>query len=96
MEGLWNSLLYQSAENLEVWDMYDRNILNEVANSRNVDVAPLHEYDEERISRIFHRTIRGMSTHISDHVAQLQFDFLKEKAETRLEISLPWLVRRRT
>ena len=62
--------------------LYDRNILNEVANSRNVDVAPLHEYDEERISRIFHRTIRGMSTHISDHVAQLQFDFVKEKAKS--------------
>lgn len=63
--------------------LYDRNILNEIASVRNVDAEPLHEYDEERELRLFHRSINGMSTQVSDHIAQLQFDFLREKAKNK-------------
>ena len=61
--------------------LYDRNILNEIADVCNVEAEPLHEYDEERDLRIFHRTVNGMSTQVSDHIAQLQFEFLKRKAK---------------
>lgn len=61
--------------------LYDRNILNEIASVRNVEAEPLHEYDEERDIQLFHRSVNGMSTQVSDHIAQLQFDFLREKAD---------------
>jgi len=62
--------------------LYDHNILDEIADSRNIDGKQLHEFDEERQMRIFHRTVRGMSSQLSDHVAKLQFDFLREKADS--------------
>ena len=60
--------------------LYDHNPLREVAASMNVNHDDLQPYDEAKKSRIFSRTVRGMSSSAAHNVAQLQFDYLKKKA----------------
>lgn len=61
--------------------LYDHNLLREVATLMNVDHDDLKELDETKKSRFFSRTVRGMSSSAAHNVAQLQFDFLKNKAD---------------
>ena len=61
--------------------LYDRNLLKEVADTKNIDVNSLEEYDEVKKKRFFSRTVRGMSSSLEHAVAKLQFDYLKKKAD---------------
>jgi cytidylate kinase len=60
---------------------YDRNLLDEVAKEKNLDVDTLKEYDESPRKIILSRTVRGFSNSPEDVIAEMQFNFLKEKAE---------------
>lgn len=62
--------------------LYDHNLLREVAKERGLDVAKLEEFDEKKRNKLLTRTVRGMSNSPAQNVAQIQFDFLKEKAES--------------
>lgn len=62
--------------------MYDRNLLEEIANTKQLDSDELHKYDEAKKSKILSRTVRGYSSSPEDNIAQLQFDFLREKAKS--------------
>ena len=61
--------------------LYDHNLLREVATLMNVDHDDLKEFDETKKSRLFSRTVRGMSSCPAHNVAQLQFDYIKKKAD---------------
>ena len=59
--------------------LYDHNLLDEIAEKRNVDSKKLKEYDEKKTLTLY-RTVKGMSSSPSENVAQMQFDYLKDKA----------------
>jgi len=60
--------------------MYDRNMLDQMAEKNGLDPEDLHKHDETRHWGLT-RTVRGHSTSVQEHIAQIQFDFIKAKAE---------------
>ena len=59
----------------------DRNILEEIADEKNVDSRNLEKYDELPKNHLFSRTVRGFSNSPEEQIANMQFDFLRKKAE---------------
>lgn len=60
---------------------YDHNLLENVAKEMNISEDSLVRYDEKPKSKLFSRTVRGYSNSVQENVANLQFDFLKRRAE---------------
>ncbi len=61
--------------------LYDRNILDKVFHKKNMDVKSLRSHDEKPRNVLTSRSVRGFSNSIAENVAQMQFDFIKEKAD---------------
>ena len=61
--------------------LYDRNILEEIADEKNVDSRNLEKYDELPKNHLFSRTVRCFSNSPEEQIANMQFDFLRKKAE---------------
>ncbi|MCD7773892.1 MAG: cytidylate kinase-like family protein [Ruminococcus sp.] len=61
--------------------MYDRNMLESIAEYKGVDYSELQKYDEAPRNKLMTRTIKGMSSSHEDNIAHMQFDYLKDKAE---------------
>ncbi len=61
--------------------LYDYNLLAEITAGKNIDVSNLKKYDELPRQRIFHRTVKGFHSSPSINIAQMQFDFIRKKAE---------------
>lgn len=61
--------------------LFDHNLLREVAAQMNVNYDELQEFDETKKNKLFSRTVRGMSNCPAYNVAQLQFDYIKKKAD---------------
>ncbi|MCF0127161.1 MAG: cytidylate kinase-like family protein [Pseudobutyrivibrio sp.] len=68
------------ADRLDI-PMYDRNMLDHMAEKNGLDAERLNQYDEGKRFPL-KRTVRGHSSSVVDNFAQIQFDFLKEKAES--------------
>lgn len=66
------------AEKLDI-EVLDRNILDVVASSKNVDTNNLSRYDEKPKLKLFSRTVRGHSSSPEENVAELQFALLRSK-----------------
>lgn len=62
--------------------LYDNNLLEHIADERNVEHSNLKRYDEKPKSKIFSRTVRGYSNSMHENIANMQFDFLRKKAES--------------
>lgn len=62
--------------------LYDHNLLKELAETKGLNSEALEEFDEKKRNRLLTRTVRGMSSCPADNVAQLQFDFIKSKADS--------------
>lgn len=60
--------------------LYDYNLLNEVAQDKNVSAQNLERYDEIPKSIFLSRTVRGFTSSPEENIAQMQFDFLRKKA----------------
>ena len=60
--------------------LYDYNLLQEIAAGRNIDVSNLKKYDEIPRRRFFHRTVKGHHSSPEVNIAQMQFDFIRQKA----------------
>lgn len=60
--------------------LYDSNLLEHIAEEKNIEGKYLKKYDEKPKSRLFSRTVRGYSNSMSDNIAEMQFEFLKKKA----------------
>lgn len=61
--------------------LYDRNLLKEVAASRNLDSKDLEEFDEIKRNKLMSRTVRGFNNSPAHNVAMLQFEYLKRMAD---------------
>lgn len=61
--------------------LFDHNLLDHIATEKNVAQDSLKKFDEMPKNRLFTRTLNGHSTSPQDHVANMQFEFLKNKAE---------------
>lgn len=60
---------------------YDRNILDEIANEKELEEHKLHKYDETPRNVMISRTVQGYSNSPEEVIAHMQFDFLQRKAE---------------
>ena len=61
--------------------LYDKNLLREIAGERDLNAQKLEKYDEVPKLRFFSRTVNGHSSSPEENIANLQFDFLRKKAE---------------
>jgi cytidylate kinase len=61
--------------------LYDHNILNEIAVRYGGDADALQKYDEKPKHKLFSRTVRGFSNSPEDAISEMQFEFIREKAE---------------
>lgn len=62
--------------------MYDRNLLDEIAAEKELMDTKLKKYDEAPRNLLLSRSVRGYSNSPEEVAARMQFDFLKEKAES--------------
>ena len=60
--------------------LYDARILQYIAEEKNIDIEKIQKFDEMMKNRLFSRTVSGFSSSPEETVAQMEFDFLKEKA----------------
>lgn len=61
-------------------EIYDKNILGEIANEKNVAASSLEKYDEKPRNYFFTRSVRGHSNSMEENLANMEFDFLRKKA----------------
>jgi len=60
--------------------LYDNNLLEQIAEEKEIPHDGLEKYDEKPKSRLFSRTVRGYSNSVQENLANMQFDYLKKKA----------------
>ncbi len=63
------------------WDLYDRDIVGQVAESENIDKDILKKFDEKPRNSILSRSYGDFNNSLEDIVAEKEFDFLRKKAE---------------
>ena len=61
--------------------LYDDNLLHEIAEHKNVDSSELKKYDEIPKNSFMYRKVKGISNSPEEHIANMQFEFLKKKAQ---------------
>lgn len=61
--------------------LYDENLLEHVALEKGVSHEEMKRFDERPRYRLTARKVRGHSNSLQEHVANMQFDFLKRKAQ---------------
>ena len=62
--------------------IYDRHLITEIANKTGMTAEQIEKHDEAPKTRILSRRVRGYSNSIEDNVAEMQFDFIRKKAES--------------
>lgn len=60
---------------------YDRGMLDEIANEMNINVEVLEKYDEKPRNVILSRKVGKHSNSMEEIVTELQFDYIRKKAE---------------
>ena len=60
--------------------IYDSNLLEEIANSKNLDADTMEKYDEKPKNVLLSRRVRGYSNSLSEVLVQMQFDYIRELA----------------
>ena len=63
-------------------NLYDKNLLQEIANEKSVEVKNLEKYDEVPRNFFMTRTVKGYSNSAEENLANMQFDYLRKKAES--------------
>lgn len=61
--------------------LYDSNLLVEIAEGKSLNVKHLEKYDEIPKNRLFSRSVMGYSNSPEEAIANLQFDYLRKKAD---------------
>lgn len=61
--------------------LLDSNILAEVSKQSNTSEEYLKKYDESARNLFFSRTVNGFSNSPEEIIAQMQFDYIKQKAD---------------
>ena len=62
--------------------IYDRHLITEIAEKTGLSPEEIEKYNENPKHRIFSRNVRGYSNSIEDNIAEMQFDFIRKKAES--------------
>lgn len=62
--------------------LYDRSLLDHIAAEKGYALDALHQYDEQRKKVFISRTVRGYSNSIPNAVAKVQFDYMRELADS--------------
>ena len=62
-------------------DMYDNDLLRHIALEKNGNLEAITKFDEAPKSKLFSRTVRGFNNSPEDIISEMQFNFMKEKAE---------------
>lgn len=62
--------------------LYDHNLLTEIAKEKNMDPKELEKYDELPKNYFLSRKVKGYSNSPHEVIANMQFDFLRKKAES--------------
>lgn len=60
---------------------YDKNIIEHIAQEKKLNLDQLKKYDEKARNIWLSRSVDGFSNSPEDTIAQMQFDFLKERAQ---------------
>ncbi|MGN0311375.1 MAG: AAA family ATPase [Lachnospiraceae bacterium] len=61
--------------------LYDYNLVNEIAKEKNVIGVDYSKYDEVPKKRLISRNVKGHINSPEEHIANMQFDFLRRKAD---------------
>lgn len=61
--------------------LYDKNILEQIAEAKCVNVEDYEKYDEAPRKLVFSRKVKGLSNSMEENIAHIQFDYLKKRAE---------------
>lgn len=61
---------------------YDRKILEDISEEKNIHIDYLKKYDEKRRKIILSRKVKGFTNSIEEIVAEMQFRYLRDKAES--------------
>ncbi len=69
------------AEDLGV-KLYDRNMLDEIAQAKSIKVEYLEKYEEKPRNFMLSRRVGAYSNSMEEIVADMQFEYLREKAES--------------
>ena len=57
--------------------IYDRNLLDHMAEEKAIDGEKLKKYDEAPRKLLLSRNVRGYSNSPEENIAHMQFDFIK-------------------
>ena len=61
--------------------LLDHNLLDKISEEKGMNLADYKNFDESPKNPFVSRTVRGMSNSAEENLAQIQFDYLREKAE---------------
>lgn len=61
--------------------LYDHKLLDHIAEEKGMDLSRLKKYDEGIRKPFVHRQVRGMTNSPEEIVAEMQFEFLRDRAE---------------
>lgn len=62
--------------------LYDRNMLDDISKDKDIHVEYLEKYDEKPKRLFSSRRVGAYSNSIEEIIAEMQFDYLREKADT--------------
>lgn len=62
--------------------LYDRNIVEGVAEKLEIEAEQIEPYALQKKRSFFHRSVKGHTTSIEDHVAEMQFDYIRRLGES--------------
>ncbi|MDE6036579.1 MAG: cytidylate kinase-like family protein [Ruminococcus sp.] len=62
--------------------IYDRHLITEIAERTGLTPEEIEKYNENPKKKLISRRVRGYSNSIEDNIAEMQFNFLKEKSES--------------
>ncbi|MBR5166112.1 MAG: cytidylate kinase-like family protein [Ruminococcus sp.] len=62
--------------------IYDRHLITEIANKTGMSPEEIEKLNEAPNLPLISRRVRGFSNSIEDNIAEMQFDFIRKKAES--------------
>lgn len=62
--------------------LYDRNLLDAIAEEKDINAEHLQKFDEKPKNRILSRNVSGHSNSMEEHIVRMQFEYLQKKADS--------------
>ncbi|MBR6670774.1 MAG: cytidylate kinase-like family protein [Ruminococcus sp.] len=62
--------------------VYNRHLITEIAEKTGLAHEEIEKYNESPKSKLLSRTVRGYSNSIEDNIAEMQFEFIREQAQS--------------